>query len=234
MIHLMKLELMKIKIKKSVYQSIIASFFVLALTIGLCFESVYGADHGNVLLSYKETIIMVDVLVRAVFLVFSSVIMNKLTIAEYRNRTVLQLFTYPVQRKKLFAAKLMIVFAFTVIVVAISCIFNNAVLYCVCNSFHLFHDTTVNTLIKYIPDCLLGAILCGFISLVPFYFGMRKKSGASTIVSSVIIMVLLCNSNGNIHNSSYMIRLFIIGGLSIPLSFYTVCVKLNQLESSDL
>lgn len=234
MIHLMKLELIKTKIKKPVRQSMIAILIVLALIIGLCFESIYGKDQENILLSFKETIIINSVLVRAVLLIFSSVLMNKLTIAEYRDRTILQLFTYPIQRKKIFATKLMIVFIYTTVAVAISCIFNNLVLYLVCNGCNFFQDTTIDTLIMDIPDCLFGAIMCGFISLVPFFFGMRKKSGASTIISSVIITVLLCNSMGSIDNNSYMIRLLIIGGISIILAFYTVCVKLNQMENSDL
>lgn len=234
MIHLMKLELIKIKIGKPIRQAILTNLIILGLCIGMCVVSVYGTDPDEAIMSFQEAMIMTSVLAWAAFLIFSSVIMNQLTVSEYKNRTIVQLFTYPIHRKKLFVAKLMIVFVFTTLATACSSIFNSIVLYGVCKVGHFFADTTVSICLDYLPECLIGAIMCGFISLVPFYFGMRKKSGAATIISSVIIVVLLCNSMGSISKPDYMLRLLIAGGISILSAVYTICVKLNQLESSDL
>lgn len=235
MIHLMKLELIKTKIGRPIRHVIITNFILLSLMIIMCFVSVYGEQNDEVMNSCKEGLIVTPVLVRAAFLIYSSVLMNRLTVAEYKERTVLQLFTYPIQRKKIFTAKLLIVLFFTMIVIAIASVFDNIIIYLVCSMGHLFEDATLELLLSYMPECLIGAFMCGFISLIPFYFGMRKKSGAVTILSSVILAVILCNNTGgDISNFSYMIRLLVIGGLSILLAIYTICFKLNQLENCDV
>lgn len=213
---------------------IVTNLIVLCIPIIMSYASFYGPDAGTLLQSFQELLVLSSVLSRAVFLIFSSVLLSKLTITEYRERTVLQLFTYPILRKNFFLAKLMIVFLFTVITAAVSCCFNSTVLYVICKSSHLFTDTSIAILKENLFHSLMGAVMCGFISLVPFYFGMRKKSSAATIISSVILTVILTNNMGSITLPNYMLRLLVIGGASVLIVLYTVCVKLNQLESSDV
>ncbi|MDI3410257.1 ABC transporter permease subunit [Bacillus sonorensis] len=59
------------------------------------------ADAGS-------TLLLLGTFVRSVFIVFAGVLIAKLIIGEYKNRTITVMFTYPVSRKKLMAAKLLL------------------------------------------------------------------------------------------------------------------------------
>ncbi len=66
---------------------------------------------------------MIGVMVRTTFTVFASVLIVKLIIDEYKNKSIEVLFTYPIKRKKIMSAKLTIVFAFTFVNVLFSTLF---------------------------------------------------------------------------------------------------------------
>ena len=51
-------------------------------------------------------------------------------------------------------------------------------------------------IIKNSVNIIIHAFTSSFISLISLYFGMRKKSSASTIISASIIASIIC-SNGN-------------------------------------
>ncbi|MGV2644578.1 ABC transporter permease subunit, partial [Clostridium perfringens] len=56
---------------------------------------------------------MAGLLCRAVFIVFASVLLSRFIIEEYKNKTISLLFTYPVERKKLIMAKMLLALALT-------------------------------------------------------------------------------------------------------------------------
>ena len=62
--------------------------------------------------SYMEYMSLANILIRITFIIFASVILSRLVIDEYKNKTIQLLFMYPLQRKMLMSAKLTIVFVF--------------------------------------------------------------------------------------------------------------------------
>ena len=72
---------------------------------------------------------MIGAIVRATFTIFASVIIVKLIIDEYKNKSIDVLFTYPIKRKKIITAKLAIVFAFTFVNVLFSTLFLEGIVY---------------------------------------------------------------------------------------------------------
>ena len=60
--------------------------------------------------SYMEYMSLANILIRITFIIFASVILSRLVIDEYKNKTIQLLFMYPLQRKMLMSAKLTIVF----------------------------------------------------------------------------------------------------------------------------
>ena len=66
-------------------------------------------------------------------------------------------------------------------------------------SLGLFEGTvTLQDLVATFPKTLTNAFMMGAIALIPLFFGMRKKSTATTITSATIISFLI---NGTISNS---------------------------------
>ena len=62
--------------------------------------------------SYMEYMSLANIFIRITFIIFASVILSRLVIDEYKNKTIQLLFMYPLQRKMLMRAKLAIVLVF--------------------------------------------------------------------------------------------------------------------------
>jgi hypothetical protein len=80
---------------------------------------------------------------------------------------------------------------------------------------------TVDILIKNLINIIVYSIAFAFVSLIPVYVGMRKKSGSATIITSVILVSLLNSGNkGNSLSSIIIIPIIlaIIGAIASYLS----------------
>lgn len=70
-------------------------------------------SRGDVLFfDFTQNMALVNIFIRITFIIFSSVILSRLVIDEYKNKTIQLSFMYPLQRKMLMSAKLTIVFCF--------------------------------------------------------------------------------------------------------------------------
>lgn len=108
MLRLMKLEWKKHKLSsyfKGVAICIIAIFAAVSLmALGMKAE-------GDVLFfDFTQQMVLINTFIRITFIIFSSVILSRLVIDEYKNKTMQLSFMYPLQRKMLMRAKLTIVF----------------------------------------------------------------------------------------------------------------------------
>ncbi len=234
MIQLMKLELKKLKLSTYV-KGMLICFLMAACFIGLFLgilniESEAVNDFGG----FTEFILLPDVIIRAIFIIYSSICLNRMVIDEYRNKTILLMFTYPINRKKLFLAKLLMIFLGTTISIFVSTILLTGFATVILRVMNIYPDTTMANYVNNLQLTVLGAFTCGFASLIPFYFGMRKKSMPSTIVSGIILAVLLSQTGGGISFQFDMIRLLVMMGLAIMFVISTIITKLNQLEESDV
>jgi ABC-type transport system involved in multi-copper enzyme maturation permease subunit len=102
MFHLMKLELRKFKIQSYVTGAIIASMLILA-TIILVFIVERETEEEIIFNNYTNSFLIIDTLVRATFIIFGAVLISRLIISEFKERTISILFMYPISRKKLMA-----------------------------------------------------------------------------------------------------------------------------------
>ena len=118
MLHLMKLELKKFKLGWYVKRAIIANIVILALMI---FVSIIAQVEGDAEIRNPETILlMASAIVRATFIIFGSVLIARLIIGEYKDKTILLMFSYPINRKKTMVSKLPITAIVTFITVIVS------------------------------------------------------------------------------------------------------------------
>ena len=234
MIQLMKLELKKVKLSTYVKEMLIC-FLIATSLIGL-FLCILIADSEamNDFDGYTEFIILLDIMIRAIFIIYSSFCLNRMVIDEYRNKTILLMFTYPINRKKLFLAKLVMIFLGTTISIFVSTVLLTGFATVILEVMNIYPDATMANYIKNLQLAVLGAFSCGFASLIPFYFGMRKKSMPTTIVSGIIVTILISQGVEGLSLKFDAIRLLVMMGLAIVFVMSTFKTKLNQLEESDV
>lgn len=193
MLNIMKLELKKYRISGNILGGFIATFVMMAFIILINYDPEEAAFAG-----YADVLGVIDVFASITFTVFASALLAKFVIDEYRSKTVTLLFMYPIQRKKLLAAKILIVVLFTFIFGIISRVLMFSGFYLFNHFAHFIPgEPGASKLMEQGIQAVVNSAMVSCISLVPLYFGMRKYSIVTTIVSGVILSAVLNGTTGN-------------------------------------
>ena len=111
MLNLIKLELKRVSLK-SHFIGLLAANIVIALLSAFT-SSLLKAGSGVAVTGLPpaqlDTLTLAIMLVRATLIVWEAVLISVFIVEEYRNKTINLLFTYPVQRGKLIAVKIILI-----------------------------------------------------------------------------------------------------------------------------
>ncbi|WP_242305686.1 ABC transporter permease [Bacillus cereus group sp. BfR-BA-01451] len=229
MLHLMKLELKKFKLGWYVKRAIIANIVILAVMI---FVSIIAQVEGDAEIRNPETILlMASTIVRATFIIFGSVLIARLIIGEYKNKTILLMFSYPINRKKMMASKLAITAIVTFITVIVSNILVVGIFFGIDSYFSILPNSfTVDQLVQEGIKLVPLAIATAGMSLIPLYFGMRKRSVPTTIVSSLIVVSIAMNSNPEFSTATFLPLQLALAAIGVALAYYGI----KNIEKEDI
>ncbi|MFV9833824.1 ABC transporter permease [Bacillus stercoris] len=226
--NLIRIELRKMKMGWYVRGALIANLIIMGFLWLISYSE--KAEGGVSFQSMEEAFLIIGTFVRSVFIIFGAVLIAKLVISEYKNKTILVMFTYPISRKKLLTAKLMIAAGLTFITILLSNILIAAVFF------------GVNSIYRFIPGELTSEIIsqqavkmavftfgAAGTSLVPIFFGMRKHSVPATIISSIVIVTLTSQTSPGFSISSVVyIPLFLAA-----LGFIFSCMAIRNVDKQD-
>ncbi|WP_439740888.1 ABC transporter permease [Bacillus pseudomycoides] len=204
MLKLMKLEWKKHRLSRY-FKGVAICIIAIFVAVGLM---AWGskAESEQMFLDYAGFMSLTNIFIRTTFMIFSAVILSRLVIDEYKSKTMQLLFTYPLQRKKLMQAKLAIVFGFCFCSIIIATLIINMLIFFL-NPIIGFFETPVSVgeIIATVPATFISAFMMAGVSLIPLYFGMRKKSTPTTITSSILIGLLI---NSTVSNGGGQLSLF--------------------------
>lgn len=224
MLKLIKLEMKKIKMRGYIKGAFFSAIGILVMLFVFMFiDKIEGL---KVLTDYNEAFFVIDVMVRVTFVIFASVLISRLIINEYKDNTISILFTYPINRKKLIMSKLLIVLVFTFLAIIISNIFVDSILIIINSVYNIIPgNLTMDIISKNFLRIITNALSSSGMSLIPLYFGMKKKSASATIVSSILIATVINSNNIGFSLSSIIaipISLAILGVLVAYLSIRNI------------
>ncbi|PQZ58409.1 hypothetical protein CQZ94_03580 [Bacillus sp. MYb209] len=229
MLRLMKLEMKKFKLGWYVKGAIIANIAILALLI---FVSIVSQIEGDPEIRDPQAILlMASALVRATFIIFGGVLIAKLIIDEYKNKTILLMFSYPINRKKMMISKLAITAIVTFITVILSNVLVVGLFFGIDSYFSILPNSfTVDQLIQEGVNLVPLAIATAGISLIPLYFGMRKHSVPTTIVSSIIVVLIAINNQPVFSIATFLPLQFTFAAIGIAIAYYGI----KNIEREDV
>ncbi|WP_340009552.1 ABC transporter permease [Paenibacillus sp. FSL K6-0276] len=190
LLKLISLEIRKNKLKSLLTGAAIVNLAILAFMILVIF--IDQSESEGTFNTYSDVFEGLFVFVKAAYLIFASVIISKLIIDEYKNNTITLLFMYPISRKKLMTAKIMIVFIFTFVSIIVSSIVIGAILLGINYFVNIVQgELTLHLITTELIKTVASAFYAAGIALIPLYFGMKKKSVPATIVSAVLVTSLI-------------------------------------------
>ncbi|PGB85780.1 hypothetical protein COM03_03570 [Bacillus wiedmannii] len=229
MLRLMKLEMKKFKLGWYVRGVIIANIAILALLISM---SIISQIEGDPEIRDPQMILLAaSTLVRATFIIFGSVLIVRLIIGEYKNKTILLMFSYPINRKKMMASKLAITAIVTFITVIVSNILVVGIFFGIDSYFSILPNSfTVDQLVQEGIKLVPLAIATAGMSLIPLYFGMRKRSVPTTIVSSLIVVSIAMNSNPAFPTTTLLPLQLALAAIGVAIAYYGI----KNIEKEDI
>lgn len=188
MTHLIKLELKKFGITRNIIFTFAAILFsILFITVSL-WDSMTDSEQTKD--TFESTFLVIGLLISFIVLVYSSVLTARLVIGEYNQRTITIMFSYPLNRKKLIASKLIIIMIYTAISIMIGYICCCTYIILADRYFDMLEGSfQISLLQTWIPMAITTVIVCTVLSLWPFIIGMIRKSVHTTIVTSLIVIV---------------------------------------------
>ena len=228
MLNLIKLELKRVSLK-SHFIGLLAANIVIALLSAFT-SSLLKAGSGVAVTGLPpaqlDTLTLAIMLVRATLIVWEAVLISVFIVEEYRNKTINLLFTYPVQRGKLIAVKIILICGVMLLFHVLSGVFQFTCLSVVSKYFPFVTVSPANLMTQAVTA--LSSVLLG---LLPLYIGMIKKSTIATIVSSFAIAAIVSNSQGSGAGlMSIPIAAIVFGVIGAGFSAITV----RKMVSSDL
>lgn len=84
---------------------------------------------------------------------------------------------------------------------------------------------TMGEIIATVPATFINAFMISGISLIPLFFGMRKKSTPTTITSAVIIGMMM---NSNVGSGNGQVSMFDF--IAIPIVFCLLGIFISYLS----
>ncbi|AKL85367.1 ABC transporter permease [Bacillus atrophaeus] len=227
--NLMRIELKKMKLGWYARGAIIANLILLGFLWMVSYvEKIEGEETMQTI---DESFLIIGTLVRGVFIIFGAVLIARLVISEFKNKTILVLFTYPVNRKKLLASKLMIAFGLTFITILISNVFVAFAFFFLNSIYHMIPgEVTSDIVSQQAVKMAVFAFGAAGTSLVPIFFGMRKYSVPATIISSVIIVMAMSSTTSEFSLSSIVYIPLSLAAVGLVFSYLAV----RKVDKTDV
>ncbi|WP_050607573.1 hypothetical protein [Clostridium niameyense] len=220
MIKLIKSELKRLNFGKYIKNVIIANIIILGILILITYpmKDLKITPMSN----YSIIFAIIDSLVRATFMIFSSVLISNIIIKDLKNKKMNTLFSHPIDIRNIIISKIIIVIMFTFLTIMLSNIFLEISFYFLDKIFNLVPNKlninmiTINTLTLF-----MYAITSSLMNLISMYLGIIKKSTFVTILSSIVLVSIVCSYNNGFSLNSI---------IAIPLSLASLGILSGYLS----
>lgn len=226
MLHLIKLEFRKLHFSKYV---LISAFSIL---LGMYFVFVALNDTAAGQHTFTNAFRSVEMIFVILYVIFFGVLNVSMVLSEYNNKTILLMFTYPIDRKKLILAKLIIITGFIAVSILLGYVLCGGFLVFVDSHFDMVQGDFSQAILKsWIQAAISTTIVFCCLGLLTFAAGMIKKSPTVTFVSSVILIFLrqvAITADGSGEESAYLV----LAALAVTAAalWYTFAKKITQVE----
>ena len=169
---------------------------------------------------------------KAAFLIFEAYLLSIIFIDEFKQRTIFQLFSYPISKIKLLWGKVISVILISFIAHFTAHLVIQLLIKLVAVLTESNYIPVVNQLINLI-GITFGIVLIG---ILPFVIGMIKYSTPITMLSGLVLAALLSNAtpgsltNNFVNNSLFLIFASFISIIIASVSIYNISRKDINIE----
>ena len=233
MLKLIKLEWKKNNIGKYIRYAVIMAGLLCLFVFALAFWGIANDPDGTLDAAPGMNTISasIELFTSMAFLIYTSVMLASFLVSAYKNKTMQLMFSYPVKRQKILAAKMSAVwiFSFAALILtklaAYICIWIGAGF--MQSSFVI--DFDLGSISFYI-QLILKSVVIVSMSFISLFVGMAAKSSKAAIVTSFFLIFLTQGNVGDFSLADNMVFPVVL----VVLSFGFAVLSIYSAESKDL
>ena len=216
------LDLMKIDIKKFKLQRLPLHFLIALIPIGLM-ALLIASVAGSLVISVSEA---VAIIARPVFIIWEGALISKIVIDEFKNKNILMLCTYPVDRRKLLISKTLLVAGYSFLGIIGTQIILGIAFYGLSLMIPgIPFALTVGQMLSYLVSSALVVLL----GLIPLALGLVTHSNIVVMVASLVIVLAGSSSGlGFDHLLSEMGFVTVMGAVGLAATIGTITYTLKK------
>lgn len=189
-------------------------------------------DSSSTSESYKDAFRIVGMIFCFYYAILFSVLVVTYIVNEYTDKTILVMFSYPVDRRKLIAAKLLLITLLVMFSIIIGYICCGAFIVITDKYFDLIiGDFKISVLFYWILTAVKTMITFCALGIGTFVVGMMKKSVPMTIISAIILCCIrqFFLAGTNTTEESWT---FVIGVVAVITAgaYYALTYKVKQID----
>ncbi|MDM5187177.1 hypothetical protein QUF99_07515 [Bacillus sp. DX4.1] len=194
--NLVAIELKKINLKNQFLVLLLCNLLILFLSVTLKIlvpnQIEMVSQNGAALPAVQlETMTIIDTLIKAVFIVWEAVLLAEMIVAEFKTKTALMFYTYPVKITKIILAKLLIILSMMFGYMLLSEVFQNSAFY-VLGLFVPSMGYQMN--VSMLPAIFVTTIAGLLLGLISLCVGIMYRSTVGTVVTSILILCVVTSA----------------------------------------
>lgn len=236
-------KLIKLEMKKNNVSTYRRSILIIGLSM-VCMLFLFafipsldgGSDPDMELFSrYGAIDNLICIIEMCTFAIFAAAMYSRFLIEEYAGKRVYLLFIYPINRKKIFYAKIILVTLFSTGAMFILNLIMFGLFYGIEVFTNIVNDElSLSAMLHTLLVSTIFSIMAGIIGMISARIGFGKKSTNAPIIASVIIVVLIAQFLSSVLFSSLALlvgifAVLLIIGIIVLLEF---AKKIENMEEA--
>lgn len=228
MLKLIRLEWKKNRIGKFVCKAVIMTVILLLMIVMMAgeLETVETVEaYGRSMLTASVNLFM-----NMAYIVMTGVMLSVFVVGAYEKKTIHLMFSYPINRKKILAAKMLAVWIFNVVAMVVSKAFTYAALFLARPLLGIDASGIAFGAPDFWLDMLLGSAAMVSIAFIALPVGLLMKSSKASIVAAVVITFV---TQGNI-GSATLVNNVPFYGVLLVIAAWAAFLSVHRVEVRDL
>lgn len=234
MLKLIRLELKRNNVKGYVVASCISCATLLMFIYFVSYVAqVESGVHETQFQNYTNIFRFTGTMSLIIFSIMSAVMYSRLVIEEYSGKKAALLFSYPVSRKKILLAKLLLVFVFTSLSMLI-CTVIPYIIFGITESVSpiVAQDTmTAEILIDTLKILVVAIFAVGGIGIAAMRVGFVKKSVPATLIAAFLLSVTYGNAA---LSTNTVLSSLVISGVGIVAAIVIMVGLTNKVNKMEV
>lgn len=206
---LWKLELQRISMRRYIIRFLITGFVILIFTYFIANTAQITQEKD--FMSYNNIFLFTSVISILLFGIITAIMYNDIIIKEYSGNRLLLLLSYPIDRRKLFLVKILLIYGLSMLSMLI-CTGIPILIFSISESyFHIVSDTITLDLLFHICIMLaVSALFTGSVGILSMAAGFVKKSITTTLIISFLLCTVFANLLIGVHENTIVLILSVL------------------------